>query len=81
MNAKGASNAESGDLISNKIFYYIGRMEKERLTPRKITKLLHSDSDDDEGPRDLSAESEVFDLDKDPDFRPSDEDRRIYQSS
>ncbi|KAG8283834.1 hypothetical protein J6590_007843 [Homalodisca vitripennis] len=40
-----------------------------------------TDSDDDEGPTDLSAESEVFDSDKDPDFRPSDEDKRIYQSS
>ncbi|XP_046677521.1 piggyBac transposable element-derived protein 4-like [Homalodisca vitripennis] len=56
-------------------------MEKEKLTPRKITKLLDSDSDDDEGPTDLSAESEVFDSDKDPDLRPINEDRRIYQSS
>ncbi|KAG8262934.1 hypothetical protein J6590_043923 [Homalodisca vitripennis] len=56
-------------------------MEKGKLTPRKITKLLYSDSDDTEGPTYLSAESEVFDSDKDPDFRPSDEDRRIYQSS
>lgn len=56
-------------------------MNKTKTTPRKLDSSDNKEELSGFDKIDLSGESEVFDLDEDPEYRPSDEDNGVYKMS